>query len=247
MSVDPSVLEKLRKVLVLAAQGATEGEMQAAMARAKDIALKYNVDLASVALEDPKKVKAGIQVGKDDTIKTQSKYVRKHHNFLFWIVKDCFGVDAIINVSPRGSRKEWNRIWFVGESNDLVIAKEVFRWLDELFPELFRKYVKQGDLDNVAADAYGFYKGLALGIIERNARQEAEQAAKVDKNAWALVVRSKEEAVQEFKKQEFPNLKDQKVQQKKQSIDAMEMGQAEGRKLTLKQTGAGSQNNQIGS
>lgn len=245
MSVDPSVLEKLRKVLVLAAQGATEGEMQAAMARAKDIALKYNVDLASVALEDPKKVKAGIQVGKDDTIKTKSKYMRKHHNFLFWIVKDCFGVDAIISTSARGSRKEWNRIWFVGESNDLVIAKEVFKWLDELFPELFRKYIKRGDLDNVAADAHGFYHGLASGIIDRNIRQEEVQAAKVDRNAWAIVLRSKEEAVQEFKKQEFPDLKDSKVQVKKQSGLALMLGREEGRKLTLKQAQAGSQNNQL--
>jgi predicted DsbA family dithiol-disulfide isomerase len=48
MNVDENVIEKLKKVLNLANRGGTQGEAEAAFRRAKEIAMRYNIDLASI-------------------------------------------------------------------------------------------------------------------------------------------------------------------------------------------------------
>lgn len=52
MTEQDKVTERLKKLLVLAERGATEGERSAAMARAQEIALKYAIDLTAVNQRD---------------------------------------------------------------------------------------------------------------------------------------------------------------------------------------------------
>lgn len=243
MSVDPQVIEKLRKVLNLAnGRGATQGEMEAALARAREIAMKHNIDLASVSLEDPN-AKSRLNIETDSSaVKTKSAYVRKHHRWIWSIIKNVFDVHVVVRTRPRGSREMWENIWLVGEVNDLQVAREIVRWLDELLPEMFRKHVALGDLDNVAADAHGFYLGMFEGIVAANKRAE-EQVRKetgIDSNKWALVVRSKEDAIEQKKADMFGRLGSVKHRMRGIDHSARGLGYVQGKQINLNQVGGSS-------
>ncbi len=65
--MEQQILEKLKKILRLAAnEAATPGEVEAAMARAKEIAMQHNIDLAMVDHTDPNTKAKSIEVEKGE-------------------------------------------------------------------------------------------------------------------------------------------------------------------------------------
>lgn len=88
MNASNDVIEKLKKVLNLATRGATEGEMEAAWKRAKEIAMRYNIDLASVDVSDSKSTsKKKAEAGK---FSIRSKYEQPYHRWVNFVLEECF-------------------------------------------------------------------------------------------------------------------------------------------------------------
>jgi hypothetical protein len=71
--MNDAVVDKIRKCLNLAnGKNATQGEMENAMAKAKEIALRHNIELASINLSEGRNASAGMEIGKE-AAHTQSK------------------------------------------------------------------------------------------------------------------------------------------------------------------------------
>jgi len=241
--VDAKVMEKLRKILTLAGnEAATQGEIEAAMARAKEIAMQHNISLGDVSLENPNQKPAGIDVVNDASFIPKEGFERKHHMWIFHIIKVVFGVRAITSASRVGSRKQYHRIWFIGEATDVEIGKAIFQWLDELFPTSCKNICNGGKFVREAAIVNGFYRGLAMGILEVNRRKEAEvkqSMASASANQYAMVLRNKEQAIEVAMEKYHPkdSLKERTVRNKSESGNAIGLGYAKGKSINLNQMG----------
>lgn len=241
MSVNQAVLDKLRKVLNLASgRGATQGEIEAAMARAKEIAMKHGVDLASVDMTDPKAKSKTMDITTDSDLKSNIAFERKYHTWIFHILTVLFGVRFITNRKQQGSRHRLTTIWVIGEVTDVAIVKVLFSWLEELYPKSYREAVNAHLIaEDNAANAHGYYRGLSIGILETNKKEEEKIAATIDGQKWAMVVRDKKQAIDTQVAKEFPELITRTHRVRAANEEAIGLGYQRGKSINLNQVGAG--------
>lgn len=244
--MNQDVVEKIKKCLALAeGRNATPAEMEVAMAKAMEIAVRHNIDLADIDTSMDTKSAMALEIETDETLKTSSKYEQPHHKFVWALLQDIFGVTVIRTKSSTYNGVIVHKITIIGEATDVAISKLVYVWLEAAFPRTMSKAVAAGKLRYCAADMNGCYMGLRNGIILANglAKQNLEED---DKNKYALVVRNKEELIQEKVAEAFPKLKSPKARKISYHHDAFEHGRAEGMKIKLRnQVGAGANANQI--
>ncbi len=235
--MNEQVLEKLKKILRLADnEAATQGEVDAAMGKAKEIAMQHNIDLAMLDFSDPKS-----QAGKIDTDRATVNFTstREHiyHRWISRVIKNVFDV-FIVRLTTTGRPG----YCFIGEKQDVAIAKEIFPWLESVFKKTYQGKVKAGLLSNNAGDRNGFYHGMAEGLIEVNRKTVKETLAKqhVDSNKYAIVLRNKEIAVQEAVVRYFPKLTQGRTTHIQHHSSAQGLGHQEGRKINLHQVNGAS-------
>ena len=212
------IIEKLQKIMALATGGATQGEMEAAMGRAKELAMKHGIELASLPAREQNRSRLALDIENNSGLKLSTRYEHPYHTWVLQTLEKAFGLKLILSRGRIGSHP----------------------WLEGLFPKLYGKAVKEGRLPKNFAAANGFYYGLYQGILSNNKRQE-DALTGSDKTNWALVVRSKEEQIAETVALAFPELKKAKASHKKYNGQAINHGVLQGSKIKLNQVhGAGS-------
>jgi len=210
MKIASEVIEKLRKILILANnRAAYKGEVEAAMAKAREIAIAHNIELSSIDLDSEEQVKGSITIEKDETLRIRSKFKQPYHNWVFFVLREVFHVHVIERSHSLWGGKVVSAIILVGEAGDVAIAKAVFPFLEKVFPAILSRFVSEGTLTYCAADTNGCYRGIFAGIVETNRREEAK-IAPVQTNRYALVVRRKGELVQAAVEKHFPYLERRK-------------------------------------
>jgi hypothetical protein len=236
--MNQEVIEKIRKILVLANNaGATEGEVQSAMAQAKKIAMRHQIDIATVDLEDKSTTtKAGIAVAKDNSVKIHCKYERPYHRYIFNTLMEVFGVMIIPRSVVRNrSNREIVFVNIVGETTDVEICKVLIPWLEKVFPDTYKKFLAHHGIEKPrAAFANGCYHGLMSGIIEANKVAE-EELGGADAEVWAVAVVDKEKAVEDAVAEAFPNLITRKAKRTGYSHGAAAYGHSKGKEINLGQ------------
>ena len=238
-------MDKLRKILSLAnGMNATQGEIENAMAKAKELAMRHSIDLADVDLDEGQGP-APIEIEVDKETTTRSEYQQPYHSPVLHILKKVFGVHAIRNITSCYGGTRVNHITLVGDPFDVAIAKVIFPWLEKLFPKSLSALVRRGQLTYCAADTNGYYNGLCHGIIKANAKEEAKLNP-ADSETWALVVRNKETAIAARVEEEFPNLKKGDGRKREFNHGAAAMGFIHGKRINLSQVGRGTEKSQIG-
>lgn len=243
--MDQLVIEKLQKILSLAhGRGATEGEMQAALARAQEIAIKHGIDLASVP-ERQEKSRIRIDVGKSSEFRTSTRYEHPYHPWVALVCEACFDVKFLFWRTRVGSHPYIHKMIVIGEPTDVALALEIYRWLEDLFPSLYHKAVKRGEVLKNFAGQNGYYAGLYRGIKLNNER-EKDKMAEGDKSKWALVVVSKKDAIEKHVEDNY-KIKNPKTSRKSYDAASQRQGINDGKQIKLKQMGAGQDNTQIGS
>jgi len=246
--MNEQVIEKLQKILALAnCKGATQGEMEAAMARAKEIAIRHGIELAALPARAESKSKLGVDVKahKPEGLKTSTRYEHPYHNWVMKSLERVFGVRFLFARGRIGCHPYLTNMWIVGTETDVALTTALFPWLEDLFPKLFWKAVRAGTTDKSFACQNGFYMGLCSGIAEANKREEAKLNPE-DRSQWALVVRSKEDAVAQCLAELFPkkdsdeDTKAQKPKKDRKSYDpdAYYNGKAKGEQINLNQLDA---------
>jgi hypothetical protein len=241
--MNEKVMDKLRKVLRLAGdKAATQGEIEAAMAAAKKIAMEHNIELGSVDLEDSSR-KAGDDVQSDEDLKIKAAFERKYHTWVFHVVQKIFGVRVITSRMKHGSRYRIVKIWIIGDATDVAMAKAVFSWLEDLYPKSYLHAVNNFQIVNDASSQHGYYRGLTAGILEANKREEEKVKRDVgvdSANKYAMVLRNKEMAIDKFVEQAHPDLQKRKARSVNYSNNAAALGYAKGRSINLNQVGGAS-------
>lgn len=227
--IDSSIIETLKKILAKAdpTRGATEAEASAAMAAAQRLAIKHNIDLASVSVDEPGAIKIEtdrVDLGGDGSTR------RPHYKPIARCLQNCFDI-RVIYCGPR--------VVLIGEKTDLAIAQYCWAWLSEVFPRLYREYVKErgsfiGDKSfDTVVRRRSFYEGMQYGIQNANARQRAEVRTSSDGERYALVLVRKEEVVAERVTAEFPQLRSMRDHTTGTLPGAFYNGQAQGSKIKL--------------
>jgi len=235
--MNQEIIEKIRKILVLANNaGATEGEVQSAMAQAKKIAMRHQIDIATVDLEDMSKTtNAGVAVATDNSVKIHCKYERPYHRYIFRTLMDVFGVMIIPRSIVRNrSNREIVFVNIVGEVTDVEICKVLIPWLEKVFPDTFNRYCKATGMKKTAASGNGCFHGLMKGIIEANKSAE-EELDRHDSEVWAVAVVDKEKAVEEAVAEAFPNLITRTARATQYSGQAAAFGYTKGKEINLGQ------------
>lgn len=227
--IDSSIIETLKKILAKAdpTRGATEAEANAAMAAAQRLAIKHNIDLASVSVDEPGPIKIEtdrVDLGADGATR------RPHYKPIARCLQNCFDI-RVIYCGPR--------VVLIGEKTDLAIAQYCWAWLGEVFPRLYRDYVKErgsfiGDktFDTVVRRR-SFYEGLQYGIETANARARSDAIASSDGQRYAMVLVRKEEVVGQRVTAEFPQLRSMRDRTAGTLPGAFNHGQAQGSKIKL--------------
>lgn len=225
------VIEKLQKILALADnQAATEGEVQSALARAKEIAMKHGIDLMTMPCRDDAKSKVTLKVGTYKGLRPSNRYIHPYHNWIMRTLEEVFGVKFLFHTFWAGSHPFYGPIYVLGEETDVQMCFQLFPWLEKLFPKLFRKQRATGRLGNSQREQNGFYYGLFEGICATNRQVEVQVE---DKETWALVVQSKQDLVnQELEKHK---IRKKKKQRKQFDAYAMGIGTEEGKEIHLSQ------------
>lgn len=169
MSTPNEIIEKLRKLLRLATdKAATQGEAEAAMAKAQELALRYKIELAGIEhAERPAEEYTQDQQSRRKTF--QAKYVE-------WIVRKHFNVTMVY-----GSGGE---LFVIGKQTDIAFAKWVMEFLEGEFPRLWSAYQRaegcgQGARVNYF---YGIYLGLDAKLTENKRRVEGEAIIEAELN-----------------------------------------------------------------
>jgi hypothetical protein len=123
---------------------------------------------------------------------------------------------------------------------DVAIAKAVFSWLERLYPQSYHEAIRTFKIpEDNAASAHGFYRGLTTGILERNKKEEEQVRASADGNKWALVVRSKETAIEQRMNEMFPGMRQRRARSVRQNFVAAAVGYERGKQINLNQIGGG--------
>jgi len=226
--VTDEIVERIRKCLALAhGKNATQGEMEVAMAKAKEIAMRYSIDIGTVGVAGKDDNKPSMTTDRGD-IKLRSKKPQKYHYWINAALQEIFGIKVV---------RTWNAFIYIGETVDVAICSELFPWLEDVFYSTYNTRANvTGKRD--AAAKNGTYWGLYRGLVDTNKRAEAALSA-TDKQSWALVVVNKSALVEQRMKEEFPSLKEgRKSSLRKVDHSAYEAGYEKGKSINLRQTSA---------
>lgn len=246
--MNEALIEKLQKILRLANdKAATPGEVEAAMGKAKRLAIENDIELSSINLTDPNsKPGAGITVENDTGLKMQAASWCPYHNWVFHVVQKVFGVRIITSRYKQGTRVKVSTIWVIGTPTDVAMAKAVFTWLEDLFPKSYREALRTFQLaKECGAARNGFYRGMAAGILEANKREEEKIKQSAQGQQWGLIVRNKETAISAFVEKAHPNLIHGKSRTRTESDHAASLGYAKGRSINLNQLSGSSAKGQL--
>src|SRR6266545_1551430 len=92
MKPTDEIVNKIRKCLALAnGLNATQGEMETAMGKAKEIAMRYNIDITNVSMTDPTS-QGGMEIEEDRSLKIRSQYQQPYHKWIFHILEEVFEI-----------------------------------------------------------------------------------------------------------------------------------------------------------
>ncbi len=208
--VNQEVIEKLQKILALANDpAASTGEMEAALGRAKEVALRYGVNLASVPTGLESKKGPSLKVETNTSLVSKTRFKHAYHDPIFNVLMEVFGVRILLTKHRNHSSTH------VSISNIYVIGDGKVTGRDR-------------------SSQNGFFWGLASGLIAVNKREEA----KLDKEeyaCWALVVRSKQDLIDQAIKEQFPDMREARKTKLDLNFTAHRHGQQAGEKINLRQ------------
>lgn len=185
-------------------QGTSEAEVLAAVTKAKELMIRHAISEAMV--QEAIDVDADRQHEPRWTINTHAAYSRKMKNLAYYdeIVSWCVGV--LTGTEPlmyrsRGYDGKWYvQLRFVGAEGDVQVAAELFM----IFLQALRDRTagKMGRGKNVWGRLHTSYAiGFAQRMLDR-AREEMRSLTREEAATMALVVRTKEDAIAVWKKEQ---------------------------------------------
>jgi hypothetical protein len=195
--MNDALIDRLKKLLSLAGNNSSQAEAEAAMAKAQQLAIQYNIDLAMIgdsqAENESEIIRDEMEFGQ--RLPTVSCYVES-------ILKRFFNVRVIRSGGRIGGRK----LIFVGKRDDVDAAKYIYTWLAETMVRCWNCYKHDLSVPLSHKQSYliGFYNGLATKLEANKRSVEADKLTNdADKNKYALAVVNLQKQIQNFIDNEF--------------------------------------------
>lgn len=230
MNVSDDIVEKLQALLNKTTEnGCTEAEAQAAMQAAQRLAIKHNLDLASVKVAGQTKDPI-IETDRNDVQSKVAKTMRPHHLPVARVLQACFDIHVVWHSGGACCS-------IIGEKTDVALATYCWHWLDALFPKLYLAYIKRIGLIRTSEDnnvrRRSFYEGVESGIKASNRRQREDVKKSADGQRFALVLVKKDEVVKARLKDEFPGMRKMHSRPRDFHSGAFNNGHAAGQEIRL--------------
>lgn len=235
------VVEKIRKLLALGERAGSKEEAELAMVRAQEFAIRHQIDIASIKVNEPQEQYEEKCVVGQDVKKGRKSICQK---FITWILQNNFNVSVIY----RGSRWSGQKIVFIGKTSDIQVAEYIQGFLSREMVELWNDYRIKTDSPVSVRNSflYGLYYGIQekLNESKKNIVKERinelecqygkEIAQETETNYW-LTVKTDSEKLEEAVQKKCPKLKYVKTSIGHiHSFGAIEDGRNVGRKINLR-------------
>ena len=206
-TVPDQLVSKIRKLLALGNFNDNGNQAELALAKAKQLAVEYEIDLASIEIFDEKPKLEPIIKGEGIDSGSRFSVTQK---FVNWIVQNHFNVKIIMSGGRYGGRY----INFIGKKIDVETATYVNSFLNAELMRLWHNYQKKNNLRAAVRNSYlyGLYQGLDAKLAETKKQAEEgkfstmNDGQKVRGNYQLMVVNEKqrlEKAVGDF----YPHLR----------------------------------------
>ena len=157
MSVDDKIIERVRKLLRLAADGTNPHVSAEALRKAQEYMAEHNIGQATL-----------------DQAEIKSEYVRSqfsvsrlkmHETMLMNSVSKAFGVDSIFGQRHSNDEDNWAQILFVGNESRVKLAAYSFEVLSRQMKKARAEFVAKlsSEMDEKVNERFGGYELLTDG------------------------------------------------------------------------------------
>ena len=233
--MNDTLISKIKKLLELGTSS-NPHEAELALMKARELALRENIDLAAIELFKDTKAEP---IDKNEV--SSGNRFSVCQKFCNWILVNHFNVRVILT----GSRYSGRSITLVGKKTDLEIAKYVNGFLNQEFMRLWHKYRAETNVRTQERGSflYGCYRGLDEKLLETKRAAEQDElgkvAAKMDKqieevkSKYALMVISQGDRLKEATNKFFPKLTHSRTTIRVGSSSSLEAGRIVGRNISL--------------
>ena len=214
-NISDVVVDKIRKLLALAQNNDNECQAEAALLKAQELAIRSEIDLATIEVFQDKKAEE--EIVKGDNISLNGAREMVCQKFIYWILQSHFKVRII-----RSGGRAWGRyITFLGTKTDIQIATYVNSFLQNEFMRLWHNYRKENpSVKTTHRNCYwmGVYHGLDKKLESQKTKVQedifdsmslmktGEEVSKV-RSCYALAVRSQEDKLAKAMAALYPHLK----------------------------------------
>ena len=218
------IIDKVKKLLRLAASSSFESEAEAAAARAQELLREYHLGISDVGdlCEDDNCDESEIFI-------LSTEYIPTHIKLLVQAIECGLFVNTIYgwrSVNKKGSLRYRRSVRFVGVVPDCHIARQLFEFLWDFSQ---RKAREQGV---VGAKRSAFLQGFALAVAERLEHQAHRNRQQETLQETALVL-SRRGAVDTYFKRKYPNIGTCRNGTMSDDQTCMREGYREGEKVSL--------------
>jgi hypothetical protein len=190
--MNDKIIERLKKLLALAGNNPSQGEAEAAMAKAQEVAIEHGIDLAmlgaSCTENESEIIREDMELGQ--RLPTVSNYVTN-------ILTDFFNVQII----STGSRERGRKLCFIGLRDNVHTAKYIYTWLSETMVRCWHNYQDKTGVSVRHKQGYlfGFYTGLVAKLQANKRAVEADKLpTQEQQNKYAVAVADLQNKIQNF-------------------------------------------------
>lgn len=189
------VIEKVQKLLSLAAKNPNQHEADAARAKAQELMTAYNLDVATIeqatGIKDGRREQLRVEGGFYEYQRDLRKAVAELNFCMYWT--ETYWVDATYKNAYSGQRMRKKRHRIVGRMVNTRISQTMSEHLEQAIERAVEEGLKGTEENRHSRYAHAFRVGAAEELVSRisdryrkRLRAEKVAAAKAAKNAAAV-------------------------------------------------------------
>ena len=225
MTTAPEIIQKIQKLLNLAARGGTEAESKSAFAAASRLMTQHGIEQHQLGVKQEASIQRTAMEG------ACTKTERPAHRYIRIIIRQCFNVE-ILKTPKWGPDGVVIGYALVGTKEDCLYASFVFEVLSDTFLRLLNDYLRSTGKPRTPFVYTSFFMGLAAGYTDAWKEAQSEKMKEQKAESYALVLVDKDRALTQFMAAQS-DVVYRKTKPKKIDAAAYYGGVAKGRTLTV--------------
>lgn len=214
--MDNEIIDKIEKLMNLAARAGTEGEAKAAFAMASKLMTKHGIEQHQITGRDNTAMNKAAQEAEVTRVDIQCEVhatERPYHLYVRQVIRHCFKV-AVIAVKYTHRSPDY---YMLGSRADCVFAAYAFDMLSKTFLKHVGAYLKANGLPRTPRYFNGYWDGLRIGFCQAWDEAQRNEIRDQKCDSYAIVLVDKEKALTVA----LNNIKNLKYNRDRRNPDAM--------------------------